>query len=126
MATKKNSDANTPRQARHISHVLSKKTTPISGNIAMHNNLTIILLVLAKSRIARIEKPSNVLFCTKRANITTGITNPINIPNQTESNFCFITKYLTQDIKRFVSILRIVYKNQEPYTLSYQIAMAQR
>ncbi len=62
IAIKRNSEANTPRQARHISQVLSKNTAPISGNIEIHNNLTIILLVLAKSRIARSEKPSNVLF----------------------------------------------------------------
>ena len=62
MAINRNNDANTPLHARHISQVLSKNTAPISGNIAIHNSLTIILLVLAKSRIARSEKPSNVLF----------------------------------------------------------------
>ena len=90
IAMKRNKDAKTPRQARHISQVLSKNTAPISGNIEIHNNLTIILLVLAKSRIARSEKPSNVLFCTKRYNIATGITSPMSIPNQSVSSFCFI------------------------------------
>ena len=62
IAIKRNKEANTPRQARHISQVLSRKTIAISGNTAIHKSLTIILLVLANSRIVFREKPTNVLF----------------------------------------------------------------
>ena len=51
IAINKNREAKTPRQARHISQVFNKNTIAIFGNIEIHNNLTIILFVLAKSKI---------------------------------------------------------------------------